>query len=127
MKRSVAFAVKKEFTTPKRPDVTVATLPMNTGDQAWLFPDGRLVIARVSPYRVEWRAPDGQRTDSRVLSDTSPPMMSRMKQEVMQRFALDEEGKPKSKPIDADLIQVCMLLATTTSPHETGARKSIDD
>lgn len=93
-------AVRKEFTTPQGPDVTVATHPLNTGDQAWLFPDGRLAIARVSPYRVEWRAPDAQRTVSRVLSDASPPMTSRMKHEVMQRFALDEQGNPKFKPSD---------------------------
>jgi hypothetical protein len=93
-------AVRKEFATPKGPDVTVATHPMNTGDQAWLFPDGRLAMARVSPYRVEWRAPDGQRTVSRVLSDASPPMTSRMKHEVMQRYALDEQGNPKFKPSD---------------------------
>lgn len=118
MRRSVVFAVKKELATPQGPGVNGATHPLNTGDQVCLFPDGRLAIARVSPCRVEWRAPDGQRTVSRVLGDASPPIMSRMKQEVMQRFALDEEGNSKFKPIDADLIQVCMLLATTTSSHE---------
>lgn len=93
-------AVRKEFTTPRGPDVTVATHPMNTGDQAWLFPDGNVAIARVSPYRVEWRAPGGQRTVSRVVDDALPTMSLRMKQEVMQRFALDEQGNPKFKPSD---------------------------
>lgn len=32
MRRSVVFAMKKEFTTPQGPEVTVATHPMNTGD-----------------------------------------------------------------------------------------------
>lgn len=33
--------------------------PLDSEDQAVLFPDGWLAIARVSPYRVEWRQPDG--------------------------------------------------------------------
>lgn len=33
---------------------------LTTNDQARLFPDGWIAIARKSPYRVEWRAPDGR-------------------------------------------------------------------
>jgi hypothetical protein len=29
------------------------------GEEAVLFPDGWIAIARISPYRVEWRRPDG--------------------------------------------------------------------
>ncbi len=37
------------------------TFPPFTGfEQATLFPDGWVAIARLDPYRVDWRAPNGQ-------------------------------------------------------------------
>lgn len=35
--------------------------PYGTEDQAWLFPDGWIVIVRLSPYSAEWISPDGNR------------------------------------------------------------------
>lgn len=35
--------------------------PFGTEDQAWLFPDGWIVVVRVSPYSAEWISPDGRR------------------------------------------------------------------
>lgn len=33
--------------------------PLATHDQPWLFPDGWIAVAKVRPYRVDWRLPSG--------------------------------------------------------------------
>ena len=33
--------------------------PFSTGEEVLLFPDGWLAVARLEPYRIEWRKPDG--------------------------------------------------------------------
>jgi hypothetical protein len=38
--------------------VTVGS-PLTSEDRAMLFPDGSVAVAYVSPYRVDWRSPDG--------------------------------------------------------------------
>lgn len=43
-----------------RPRMLVGGNPMDSQDQAILFSDGWIAVARVSPYRVDWRRPDGQ-------------------------------------------------------------------
>jgi hypothetical protein len=42
--------------------------PFGVEDQAWLFPDGWIVIVRVDPFRAEWIAPDGTRRMGPELS-----------------------------------------------------------
>jgi hypothetical protein len=34
--------------------------PMRTNEEPLLFPDGWVAVARIDPYRVDWRAPDGR-------------------------------------------------------------------
>lgn len=38
----------------------VSSNPLASMEQALLFPDGWIAIARLEPYRVEWRTPDGE-------------------------------------------------------------------
>lgn len=38
----------------------VGNNPLASKDEALLFPDGWVAIARTEPYRVDWRAPDGR-------------------------------------------------------------------
>jgi hypothetical protein len=45
----------------RNPMVTQAFgLPLTASEQATLFPDGWIAIARLNPFRVDWRAPDGR-------------------------------------------------------------------
>ncbi len=45
-----------------QPAMIIASRPLALEDQAILGPDGWLTVARADPYRVEFRAPDGQWT-----------------------------------------------------------------
>ena len=47
--------------------ISVRMNPLATGELAMLFPDGWIAIARLDPYRVDWIAPDGKRTDGSPL------------------------------------------------------------
>lgn len=49
-----------------RPGV-IAFNPLAAQDQALLYPDGWIAVARQSPYRVDWRAPDGRWRTGRPL------------------------------------------------------------
>jgi hypothetical protein len=40
--------------------VRIGRVPLNPQEEALLFADGWLAIARLDPYRVDWRSPDGQ-------------------------------------------------------------------
>jgi len=50
-----------------RSSITMAG-PLRTEEQAVLFADGWLAIARLDPFRVDWRAPDGTWTRGAPLS-----------------------------------------------------------
>jgi len=44
-----------------RPERITITRPvLRVDDQAHMFPDGWVAIARLQPYRVDWRSPDGR-------------------------------------------------------------------
>lgn len=49
-------------TIPSGRLVSVQDSPLATEDQVWLFHDGWIAVAYESPYRVEWRRPDGSWT-----------------------------------------------------------------
>lgn len=48
--------------------------PFVTEDLGLLFPDGWIAVARVEPYRVEWRAPDGTWVHGAPLPFTPVPI-----------------------------------------------------
>lgn len=53
--------------------------PLGVEEQALLFPDGWIAIARASPYRVEWVSPDGQRRAGPPLPFERVPVDERQK------------------------------------------------
>jgi hypothetical protein len=57
---------------PVRPgaDGRVYRVPLVGGEDAVLFSDGWVAIARIEPYRVDWRSPDGQWTHGAPLPFT---------------------------------------------------------
>lgn len=75
--------------------------PLSAEDQAVLFIDGWVAIARVEPYRVEWIRPDGTRLLGPVLSGAARPMTSADRQ-----FAIDSRQsrafRGVFRPVDFD-------------------------
>lgn len=54
------FPVHRQPAEGNRPTMLIGGNPLASEDQALLFPDGWIAVARVSPYRVDWRSPDGR-------------------------------------------------------------------
>jgi hypothetical protein len=58
--RRSASAVAMRRVVPGGPEIQwVLENPLAAEDQAILFPDGWIALARLEPYRVDWIAPDG--------------------------------------------------------------------
>jgi hypothetical protein len=55
-------------TTTRGRAVSVRRIPLQAWETPLLFFDGWVAIARIEPYRVDWRAPDGRWTLGRPLS-----------------------------------------------------------
>jgi hypothetical protein len=71
----------------------ITSNPLNTEEQAYLFPDGWIAVARLDPYRVEWRAPDGSLVRGESLPFREVPVDDRLK-----RAALDREAQERAIP-----------------------------
>jgi hypothetical protein len=69
--------------------------PFGVEDQAWLFPDGWIVIVRVDPFRAEWIAPDGTRRMGPELSYDRVRVT-----EVEKRFAMRYRNGLRDAPPD---------------------------
>ena len=63
------------------------------------FPDGWIAVARLSPYRVDWRSPDGRWTRGGSLPVPSLPMDDREKRSWLERMA-NQDGKT-ARPIES--------------------------
>jgi hypothetical protein len=79
--------------------IRIAVSSWSAGDQALLFDDGWLAIARVTPYRIDWISPDGRMHAGKALRAADPPFTDDDKRVFMDRVAR-ETGKPAA-PIDA--------------------------
>lgn len=60
-------------------------IPLNVFEGPLLFSDGWLAIARLDPYRVDWRAPNGQWTRGAPLPFPTVRMNERERQAYVQR------------------------------------------
>jgi hypothetical protein len=79
--------------------IRISVSSWSAGDQALLFDDGWLAIARVTPYRVDWISPDGRLRAGKALRAVDPPFTDDEKRAFMDRVAR-ETGRPV-EPIDS--------------------------
>jgi hypothetical protein len=63
-------------------------VPLNVAEEGVLFPDGWLAVARIQPYRVDWRSPDGTWVRGRPLPFRSIPFSQRER----DAYALGRRG-----------------------------------
>lgn len=73
--------------------VTYARGAWHTYEHALMFPDGWIAVARLSPYRIDWRAPDGRWTPGAPLPVQLLPATEREKRGYMERVAA-ARGEP---------------------------------
>ena len=71
--------------------------PLSVGEEALLFTDGWLAVARLEPYRVDWRTPDGRWIRGAALPVPLEKLDGREKQAHMERRA-ETTGQPTKSP-----------------------------
>jgi hypothetical protein len=74
--------------------------PLQTHDQAVMFPDGTIAIAHFDPYRVDWRSPSGQWKRGAPMDEASIPVTASIKQRSALNGQRDVNGKPLFAPGD---------------------------
>lgn len=75
-------------------DVFIAMHPLATYDQGVLFPDGSVAIARVEPYRVDWRASDGTWQYGQPMQEVLPAVTARVRADLARRISSDAQERP---------------------------------
>ena len=71
--------------------------PFSVGEEPLLFPDGWLAIARLDPYRVDWRAPEGRWVRGPPLPFTAR-VVNRREREVYLARKTGKSGKAETPP-----------------------------
>ncbi len=75
--------------------------PLNAPEQGVLMGDGWLAIARVNPYRVEWRSPSGELTASATVAEVLPRVSDLDKRNAVARdWFVPRYSGPVWKPED---------------------------
>jgi hypothetical protein len=95
--RARPATIKVQGPAGRPTSISVTRNPLAAGEAAALFPDGWIAIARMEPYRVDWRAPDG-----RVVRGSPLPFERVRLNEREQRAVLEREatrtGRPERDP-----------------------------
>ena len=76
--------------------VSIQMNPLAAGEQAAMFADGAVAVARLDPYRVDWYSPKGVRTAGSPLPFQGVAVDGVEKAAVMKRMARD--GKAPAEP-----------------------------
>lgn len=67
---------------------------LTTGEEVLLFPDGWLAVARLEPYRVEWRAPNGRWVRGPALPFVEVALSAREKEAYADRVERSSGTRP---------------------------------
>ena len=80
--------------------VSISRVPLNSQEEPVLFADGWLAIARLEPYRVDWRSPDGQWIRGAPLPFRPVPMSDRERDAYIanHRWARNATDWPETAP-----------------------------
>jgi len=73
--------------------VGIRSEPLSVGEEPLLFADGWVALARLDPYRVEWRTPDGRWIHSAALPFEAQRMDDKERQAYFARIS-KATGKP---------------------------------
>ncbi|HEY7566986.1 MAG TPA: hypothetical protein VH762_05415 [Gemmatimonadaceae bacterium] len=119
----------------------VRPAPFAVGDESLLFPDGWLVLARLDPYRVEWRTPDGRWIRGAPIPFSPTPVDARERKAYLERRSNASGAAPASPPDDSWPATVppfpsspllampngnVLILRTPTADHPGNRHDEID-
>lgn len=66
--------------------------PLQSSDQAVLFLDGRIAIAFMEPYSIEWRSGSGQRLVRTVSTERMPTLTVEQRREITRGYVREADG-----------------------------------
>ena len=95
--RLKALVPKRTSSADKNGFFSFSLPTLEAADEAVPFADGWLAVVRTSPYRVEWRSPDGRWTNGAPLPFTAVRVDDKEKRAHMERLA-SASGKAPSPP-----------------------------
>lgn len=95
MTRVAPSTQEHQFDGTGRVVQSTMTIPrMSVGEEVLLFPDGWLAVARLAPYRVDWRAPDGRWVHGSPLAAPEVAFTAREKEAYLDRRARTSGTRP---------------------------------
>jgi hypothetical protein len=114
--------------------VSVSRVPLNSQEEPLLFADGWLAIARLEPYRVDWRSPDGRWIHGAPLPFRPVPMNDRERDAYIanHRWARNATDWPETAPpFDSSPLLSSpdgrLVIARLPSADKPGARYDLID
>lgn len=81
--------------------LSVRNPPLSAGEEPLLFPDGWLAIARLGPYRLDWRTPSGRWIHGGPLPFSNPPVDAREREAYLARRARSSGTRPPTPADDS--------------------------
>lgn len=99
--RAIPMSINADVSKSGKPISARITRPkLSVGEEPLLFPDGWLALARLEPYRVDWRRPDGGWIHGNALPFSAVPFDSRERRSYVERRS-SELGRPvRTSPED---------------------------
>lgn len=95
MLRARASRVRVEGPSDRPTSIEITFNPLAAGEQALLFADGGVGIARVDPYRVDWIDAGGRRAAGAPLPFSRVRVDEREKRALLEREALQRGRSPR--------------------------------
>lgn len=102
-----------------------ASNPLSAPEQALLFPDGSVVVARQHPFRVEWIAPDGRRRHGPVLDSASMRATPRERAAAIARAWPDAGAPPLTEADFAGWPELVPSFPSDALLHVPGNRLGV--
>lgn len=96
--------------------VLIQMNPLAAGEQAVMFPDGTVAVARLDPYHVDWYSPKGGRTSGPPLPFQAVAVDAAEKAAAMKRMARDG-GAPAEPETIPDWPQVMAPFPNAARLH----------
>lgn len=100
--------------------LSVLNPPLSVGEEPWLFPDGWIAVARLGPYRVDWRMPNGRWIRGSALPFDEQPVDAREREAFLNRRAQFSGTRSALPPEDAWPKTVPPFLSRPLVPAPDG-------
>jgi len=100
--RMAPLILQSELDKSGRPtSLSVVNPPLAAGEEPILFPDGWVAVARLGPYRIDWRSADGRWIRGGPLPFVEQPVDAREREAYLARRARSSGTQPAAPADDS--------------------------